>query len=74
MPLGTEFCSFEPAHWELITAVRHIFSAKDSEHEHLSWGQIRFEVRMEIFPHRFATDVLIALLHSIVHADHALFL
>lgn len=73
MTFGTKLCLVEPIGRKFGGAVRHIPSAKNTEREHLFWGEFRLEIGMKILADRFSQQICIILLHLIVDLDPAFF-
>ncbi len=52
-PLRRQLCPREPLRGELLAAIRHVLSAKDTQFEHLLRRQFRLEIGMENAADRF---------------------
>ena len=61
--------ALEPGSWKLTLAISEVLPAKDSQLEHLSWRELRFEFRMKILAGRFSEIVDVALLHQVIDFD-----
>src|SRR5262245_31052128 len=59
----------EPACREFFPAIRHVFSAEDSQREQLSRRQLRLEFGIEVSAQRCDKFVAISLLHAVIHDD-----
>lgn len=68
MALMTEFRMSKPLLRKFVCAVSHIFTPENTKLKHLLWGQVRPEIRMEVFPNRFRQKINIISLHHITDA------
>jgi hypothetical protein len=59
--------AFEPACRKFVATIGHVFSAEDTEREHLLRRQLGFELGAEFAAHRLAAEIDVALLHLVVH-------
>lgn len=69
MFLVAEFRLREPRLGKFFAAVGHIFTAENAEFQHLFRGQLRFEIRMKVFPRRLSQKIPVASLHTIIYYD-----
>jgi hypothetical protein len=59
----------EPARWELISAISHVFAAEHAKAKHFGRRQIRFELRIEFATNRLNAFVAVIQLHPIIDRD-----
>jgi len=72
VPMRRELRLRKPIAGKLICCIGHILAAEDAEAQHLFGRELRFEVRVEIFAHRFGKQIAISPLHFVIYQDNSL--
>ena len=67
MSFGAKLGIIEPIPRKLFTAISHVFTAEDTEFQHLFRRKLRLKARVEILPKRLRKPVAAFLLHLVVY-------
>jgi len=59
----------EPARWELLSAIGHVFAAEHAEAKHFGGRQMRFELGIEFATNRRDAFIAVIPLHAIIDRD-----
>lgn len=67
MSIPRKPCPLEPTRGKFLSAIGHVFSAKNAELEHSSRRKLWREFLAESAPYRFRAEINVILLHFVVH-------
>ena len=67
MSIPRKLCPLEPARGKFLSAIGHVFSAKDAEREHLFRRKLGCKSPAKSAPCRFRPEINVVLLHFIIH-------
>lgn len=72
MAFRTQFGVVEPVGRKFVSTVGHVFSAENTEFEHLGRRQLGLKISMKILAKRLGTVINVTRLHRVIYKDSLL--